>query len=90
MDEAFNSLDPPTREAIIDDLQRILKETKITAVMALHDREETLRLAQDVAFMNNGKIVQSGTTAEIFNQPADEFVANFVGTESILEGTSQK
>jgi tungstate transport system ATP-binding protein len=87
LDEPFNSLDPPTREAVIDDLQRILKETKITAVMALHDREETLRLAQDVAFMNSGKVVQSGTTAEIFNQPADEFIANFVGTESVLEGT---
>ncbi len=87
LDEPFNSLDPPSREAIIDDLQRILKETKITAVVALHDREETLRLAQNVAFMNGGKIVQSGTTAEIFNQPADEFIANFVGTESVLEGT---
>ncbi len=87
LDEPFNSLDPPTREAVIDDLQRILKETKITAVMALHDREETLRLAQDVAFMDSGKIVQSGTTAKIFNQPADEFIANFVGTESVLEGT---
>jgi tungstate transport system ATP-binding protein len=87
LDEPFNSLDPPTREAVIDDLQRILKETKITAVMALQDREETLRLAQDVAFISDGKIVQSGTTAEIFNQPADEFIANFVGTESVLEGT---
>src|SRR5450759_566530 len=87
LDEPFNSLDPPTREAVIGDLQRILKETKITAVMALHDREETLRLAQDVVFMNSGKVVQSGTTAEIFNQPADEFIANFVGTESVLEGT---
>ena len=87
LDEPFNSLDSPTREAVIDDLQRILKETKITAVMALQDREETLRLAQDVAFMSDGKIVQSGTTAEIFNQPADEFIANFVGTESVLEGT---
>ena len=87
LDEPFNSLDPPTREAVIDDLQRILRETKITAVMALQDREETLRLAQDVAFISDGKIVQSGTTAEIFNQPADEFIANFVGTESVLEGT---
>lgn len=87
LDEPFNSLDPPTREAIIDDLQRILKETKITAVMALQDREETLRLAQDVVFMNSGKVVQSGTTSQIFNQPDSEFVANFVGTETILEGT---
>jgi tungstate transport system ATP-binding protein len=87
MDEAFNSLDPPTREGLMDDLRHILEETKITAVLALHDREETLRLAQDVSVMNSGKIVQSGTTAEIFNQPDSEFVANFVGTESILEGT---
>jgi tungstate transport system ATP-binding protein len=87
LDEAFNSLDPPSREAIIDDLKQILEETKITAVLALHDREETLRLAQDVSVMNSGRIVQSGKTAEIFNQPDSEFVANFVGTESILEGT---
>ena len=87
LDEPFNSLDPPSREAIIDDLQHILEEIKITAVMALQDREETLRLAQNIAFMNSGKIVQSGTTTKIFNQPADEFIANFVGTESVLEGT---
>jgi tungstate transport system ATP-binding protein len=87
LDEAFNSLDPPSRETIIDDLKQILEETKITAVLASHDREETLRLAQDVSVMNSGNIVQSGKTAEIFNQPDSEFVANFVGTESILEGT---
>jgi tungstate transport system ATP-binding protein len=86
LDEAFNSLDPPSRETIIEDLKQILEETKITALLALHDREETLRLAQDVSVMNSGKIVQSGTTAEIFNRPDSEFVANFVGTETILEG----
>lgn len=87
LDEAFNSLDPPSRETIIEDLKRILEDTKTTAVLALHDREETLRLAQDVSVMNSGTIVQTGTTAEIFNQPDSEFVANFVGTETILEGT---
>jgi len=87
LDEAFNSLDPPSRENIIDDLKRILEETKITAVLASHDREETLRLAQDVSVMNAGKMCNGEPTAEIFNQPDSEFVANFVGTESILEGT---
>jgi tungstate transport system ATP-binding protein len=86
LDEAFNSLDPPSWEAITDDLRNILAETKITAVLALHDREETLRLAQDVTVLSNGKIIQSGNTTRIFNHPANEFVANFVGTESILEG----
>jgi tungstate transport system ATP-binding protein len=90
LDEAFNSLDPPTRETLIDDLRHILEQTKITAVLALHDREETLRLAQDVAVMAAGKIIQSGTTAQIFNQPESEFVAGFVGTETILEGIVQK
>ncbi|MBN1472379.1 MAG: ABC transporter ATP-binding protein, partial [Syntrophaceae bacterium] len=86
LDEAFNSLDPPSRETIIEDLKQILEETKMTAVLALHDREETLRLAQDVCVMQSGSIVQIGTTAQIFNQPDSEFVASFVGTETILEG----
>jgi len=89
LDEAFTSLDPPSKEAIIDDLRHILDETKITAILALHDREETLRLAQNVAVMQNGRIVQFGATAQVFNRPNDEFVANFVGTESILEGLVQ-
>lgn len=86
MDEAFSSLDPPTRETLIDDLRHILGETKITAVLALHDREETLRLAQNVAVMVEGKIIQSGTTSQIFSHPESEFVANFVGTETIIPG----
>ncbi len=89
LDEAFNSLDPPTRETLMEDLHNILEKTKITAVLALHDREETLRLAQDVTVMVDGKIIQSGTTAQIFNEPDSEFVASFVGTETILEGTVQ-
>ena len=89
LDEAFNSLDPPSRETIIEDLKRILEETKMTAVLVLHDREETLRLAQDVSVMNSGTIVQTGTTSAIYNHPDSEFVANFVGTETILEGTVQ-
>ena len=89
LDEPFSSLDPPTREALMDDLRNILDATKISALLALHDREETLRLAQDVAVMLDGNIVQSGTTAQIFNHPDSEFVANFVGTETILDGTVQ-
>lgn len=87
LDETFNSLDPPSREVIISDLHNILEEVKITVVLASHDREETLRLAQDVAVVSDGKIIQYGTTAGIFTHPVNEFVADFVGTESILEGT---
>jgi tungstate transport system ATP-binding protein len=90
LDESFNSLDPPTRETIIDDLQKTLQKTKVTAILAQHDREETLRLANDVAVMKEGRIVQAGTAAEVFNQPADEFVAGFVGADTILEGLVMK
>ncbi|MDI6742254.1 MAG: ABC transporter ATP-binding protein [Smithella sp.] len=86
LDEAFNSLDPPSRETIIEELQNILEETKITAVLALHNREETLRLAHDVAVMSEGKIIQQGSAAQVFQEPVNEFIANFVGTEVILEG----
>lgn len=88
-DEAFNSLDPPSKETIINDLLDIIEETKTTAIFALHDREETLLLARNVAFIRAGRIVQSGTALQLFNEPADEFVANFVGLETILEGIVQ-
>lgn len=86
LDEAFSALDPPSRESLLEDLRKTLEETKITAVLALHDRDETLRLAQEVCVLHDGKVLQAGSTAEIFNRPASEFVAQFVGTETILPG----
>ncbi len=86
LDEPFSSLDPPTREGLIDDLQRILKETKTTAVMATHDRIEALRLSHRIAVMKDGRIMQIGHPEEVMNHPVDEFVASFVGMETILCG----
>ena len=86
LDEPFSSLDPPTREGLIDDLQRILKETSTTAVMATHDRLEALRLSDRMAVMKDGKIVQTGSPEAVMNHPLDEFVASFVGMETILSG----
>ncbi len=86
LDEPFSALDAPTREALTDDLQRILAETRTTAIFTTHDRWEALRLADEIAVMNNGKIVQIGLPEEVMNQPSDEFVASFVGMETILTG----
>lgn len=86
LDEPFASLDPPTRDAIVEDLERALRETKTTAVIATHDRMEALRLSDRMAVMMDGRIIQDGPPAEIMNQPADESVAAFVGTETILKG----
>ncbi|MBA4421826.1 MAG: ABC transporter ATP-binding protein [Syntrophus sp. (in: bacteria)] len=86
LDEPFSSLDPPTREALIGDLERILRETHTTAVIATHDQTEALRLADRIAVMNEGRMVQIGPVAEVMNRPVDGFVASFVGVETVLSG----
>jgi tungstate transport system ATP-binding protein len=86
LDEPFASLDPPTHEAIVADLEKVLAETKTTTVMATHDRNEALRLSDRIAVMEVGRIAQIDRPAVVMNRPVDEFVASFVGTETILEG----
>lgn len=86
LDEPFSSLDPPTREALIEDLEQILRQTRTTAIFTTHDRMEALRLSDRMAVMNEGRILQIGPPNEICNQPASQFVASFVGVETILHG----
>lgn len=86
LDEPFSSLDQPTRNALIEDLGRILGQTQITTILATHDRLEAMRLSDEIAVMNKGRIVQSGSPEEVMNRPINEFVANFVGIETILTG----
>ena len=87
LDEPFSALDPPTREAIIDDLAMVLRETKTTAVLATHDQMEAMRLADVLAVMHAGRIAQTGGVTDVINHPVDEFVAAFVGMETVLDGT---
>ena len=86
LDEPFASLDPPTRESLLDDLQRVLQQTQTTTIFATHDRMEALRLSDRIAVMQGGKILQIGSPGEVMNHPVDEFVASFVGVETILVG----
>jgi len=86
LDEPFASLDPPTRDSLIEDLEHILQKTRTTVIFATHDRLEALRLSDRVAVMNEGKVLQIGAPDEVMNHPADEFVASFVGMETILTG----
>jgi len=86
LDEPFSSLDPPTREGLIEDLQRILRNTKTAAIMATHDRIEALRLSDRMAVMKEGRIMQIGHPEDVMNHPVDEFVASFVGMETIVCG----
>ncbi len=86
LDEPFASLDPPTRESLTDDLEAALRHTGTTAVLATHDRMEALRLSDRIGVMNAGRMVQVGTPEDVMNRPVDEFVAAFVGAETILTG----
>jgi tungstate transport system ATP-binding protein len=90
LDEPFSSLDPPTRESLMGDLERNLRETQTTAVMATHDQFEALRLSDLIAVMNKGKIIQIGSPGEVMNHPVDEFVASFVGMETVITGEVTK
>lgn len=86
LDEPFSALDPPTRNSLTDDLDKIIRQTGITAIMVTHDQSEALRMSDRIVVMNHGSIVQQGSPLEVMNNPINEFVANFVGMETVLEG----
>jgi len=86
LDEPFSSLDPPTREALVQDLSKVLRETNCTAVLATHDLLEAVHLADTLAVLQQGQVVQCGPANDVVNHPVDEFVATFVGMETLLGG----
>ena len=87
LDEPFNALDSPTRQALLEDFQNVLRETRVTTVMVTHERNEALVLGDRVAVIMNGSISQIGTPEEIFSHPVNEGVAGFVECENIISGT---
>jgi tungstate transport system ATP-binding protein len=87
LDEPFTALDSPTRQALLEDFEGVLRETKVTTVMVTHDRNEALALADRVVVLLNGRIAQAGPPAEVFSSPQDEEVAGFVEAGNILRGT---
>jgi len=86
LDEPFASLDPPTRESLMEDVEQVLRRAHTTTIITTHDRSEALRLSTRIAVMNQGRILQVGTPAEVMYHPVDEFVAAFVGIETIITG----
>jgi tungstate transport system ATP-binding protein len=86
LDEPFSALDPPTRHSLIHDLTDMIKETGTTTVMITHVESEALNMSHRIAVMNDGQIVQTGSPSMVMNNPLNEFVAKFVGMETILQG----
>lgn len=78
MDEAFSALDPLIRKEMQDQLLELQKDLGKTIVFITHDLSEAMRLGSRIAMMRDGKIVQVGTTEEILNDPANDYVAQFI------------
>jgi len=89
LDEPLSALDHNMRLKLREEILNIQREMKITTVYVTHDRIEAITLADRIAIMNEGKVIQVGTPHEIFRSPKNEFVAQFTGFENIFEGVSK-
>ena len=90
LDEPFAALDHGSREALLRDFQRIVKEAKVTTVFVTHDRAEAFALADRVGIMVDGRMLQLGAREDVFLRPASQTVAAIVGVENCLPGRVQE
>jgi sulfate transport system ATP-binding protein len=86
LDEPFGALDAKVRLSLREQLRKLARERSITVVLVTHDQEEAMDLADRVVVLHQGKVQQIGTPAEIYDHPATEFVASFVGATNVLRG----
>jgi thiamine transport system ATP-binding protein len=87
LDEPLAALDRSLRDSLLTDLKAILDETATPAIFVTHDQEEAFAVADRVALMRSGRIVQTGTPTEVWSAPADEWAAGFVGYTALVSGT---
>jgi len=86
LDEPLSNLDAKLRLRLRDDLRIILKQTGMTALYVTHDQAEAVVLGDRIGVMRDGKLLQMAPPGEIYNRPADPFVANFTGAANVLLG----
>jgi len=86
LDEPLSNLDAKLRESLRFELKRFQRELGITSVYVTHDQIEALALSSRIAVMRDGKIMQIGRPREIYEKPANQFVAEFIGTSNFVEG----
>jgi putrescine transport system ATP-binding protein len=87
LDEPLSALDKKLREQTQFELMNIQYEVGITFVFVTHDQDEAMALSTRIAVMNRGQVVQVGTPSEIYEFPQNRFVADFIGTTNLFEGT---
>src|SRR5260221_4671425 len=87
LDEPLSALDKKLREQTQFELMNIQSQVGITFVFVTHDQDEAMALSTRIAVMNRGQVVQVGTPSEIYEFPQNRFVADFIGTTNLFEGT---
>jgi molybdopterin-binding protein len=87
MDEPLASLDVPTRKMLRHDISYLVREMGVSAVYVTHDYHEVLEIADRLAVLIDGSLLQVGNPGQVFGHPATDVVADFLGAENLLEGT---
>ena len=90
LDEPLGALDLKLRKEMQIELKKIQQSLGITFIYVTHDQEEALTMSDTVVVMNNGEIQQIGTPEDIYNEPINAFVADFIGESNIIDGTMLK
>ncbi len=86
LDEPLGALDLKLRKQMQSELTRIQRDVGITFIYVTHDQEEAMTMSDRIAVMNNGRVMQVGTPQEIYEHPANLFVADFIGTSNVFKG----
>ena len=89
LDEPFGALDAKVRQELRAWLRRLHDEIHMTSVFVTHDQEEAFEVADEVVVMNGGRIEQRGTPAQVFEQPTNRFVMDFLGNVNVFHGRVQ-
>lgn len=84
LDEPWSAIDALLREEMREELARVLRAQGVTVVLVTHDREEAFTLADRIALMREGRVVQCGTPEELYFRPADRWAARFVGASNMV------
>lgn len=90
LDEPLSALDAKIRKHLRQQIRDIQKEMNLTTIFVTHDQEEAMIMSDRIFLMNRGEIVQTGTAEEIYTQPANEFVAGFMGHYNLVEANKAK
>ena len=89
LDEPFSNLDASLRDRVRRELRAILTEARTTAVFVTHDQEEALATSDIVAIMKEGKILQADAPAELYSNPSDPWIAEFLGDADVIESVAR-